>query len=229
MNYTIDDVYKFIDLVENTQLESKPTIKMRYLSEANTFSTLALSVYFYNLVPKCSPPKWNSIDATISDVITAVSTLITKGEYDARSYYILPFIVQKVLYYMSGSNNLGLQASHIQSTINILPKSVIYSQFNTTPIEKHNLCPRCATEKDLDDADVCSNCLNLLYKTLEYRVGDFTLYGVSMIDFKTKVHSYEVEVQNGRYTFIYTNTNKDYPYQGALPFVEYQDDISILM
>jgi hypothetical protein len=229
MEITEKDIQEYIELVENIQLESKPTLKMRYLNTANPFSVLALSIYYYGLINKCPSPKWNNTEALPSDVLTAVKTIITSEMYNAKSYYQLPFTVQKVLYYMSDSNALGLQTSHLHSVVNIIPKTDILLQLDITDLPTDNLCPRCEETLDLEDCVVCSNCLDSLWRATEYRVGDFILYGVSRRDFTVKLQAYEIQVEKGKYTFTYTKTNADYPYQGSLPFVEYQDDVSVLM
>lgn len=230
MRETFDN---FISIIESIKDETKPTIKMRFLGEADSLAVLGLSIYYHKLLPSCYSPRWNNELATDEDILTAVSNILSTGMYDAKSYYALPFKTQKVLYYMSNSNNLGLQAAHLHSSLVILRVDEIYADSRlTVNIIEESHCPRCGqtlnTDNSVDTLNVCFSCAEKLWETIQYRVGDFELYGTSVKDFTEELPTYKVSVVDGLYKFKYLDKAIGGNYDGMLPFVEYQNNIAIL-
>ena len=216
---------EFIEVIDNVKSEKKPTLKMRYLQDVCEDTKLALSVYYHNLIPKCPSPRWNSEQATDSDIMTAVIYIITNGGVDAKEYYKLPFVTQKVLFYMSQSSDFGLQNAHILSTSGVFTKPEVFTKLNLAPLTVGTkLCARCwdATEDYL-----CSKCIDILVNTLDFRLGNFTLYGVSRTNFNIKIRNWDITSDGGLYTFS-MNEAPNEQYEPKLPFEEYQDNLSIL-
>lgn len=219
----------FISIVESIHSESKPTIKLRYLTEANTLSTLMFSIYYHNLIYKCPMPIWNDKIATTDDTLTVVGDIIVNGLYDTKSYYALPFKTQKVIYYASKSSNLGLQASHILSGVNVwsIAELLTYLGIGSVNTVVEHECPRCS--EAIPDGMICNTCIQKLLNTVQFRVGDFDLYGVAHKDFKVKLPVYDLVVTNGHYEFFYRDKALVEPYQGSLPFEEYQNNIEVVL
>jgi len=207
--------------------ENRPLLKMKILNDNQSpllRVILSLARWEMFVTPK---PRWTTTteaEMTSSECSKALEQLLTSGEIDANTFYTYPLQVQQVLHYSSTYKFIGLNPAQLVSTTDLLSIDDIATEVGIAiKPQEVNTCPKCGQPSD----SICKRCILSLINSINFRGQDFTLYGTAIRDFQVQLRDWDIVVTKGEYKFTrLENTTESY--QPALPFEEYQDNVSVL-
>jgi len=215
--------------------EASPTLRVKTLEdyleniagEEKELVNLVLSFQINNLY-NVKKPKFNSIPFSYKSLFPSLEQWFSVKKYDG-----IPFVIQTLIYYMSSTKTLGIPEKMIVERLKDYIDVYFWLSDNLffEYTEDEDTCKVCH-ENTADTNGLCIDCISQLYEYTEYRTKDFTLK-VTPSTCKwlalRDLHQFETEI--GRYKVFSVGKDEIYfelimppkePYQGVLPFEEYQ-------
>jgi len=195
--------------------------------EEKELLNLVLSFQINNLGP-IKKPKFTSITFEFKPFLPSLEQW-----FNSKSYEGIPFVLQTLIYYMSSTKTIGVPERNIVKFLDDYVDIYFWLSDNIfiEYSEDENLCSICHSNiKDKDG--ICSECANQLYKYTEFRDSSFILNVTpntckwlvtsGITKFKTEIDRYIVYSEGKDKVCFDLVSPPKAPYQGVLPFIEYQ-------
>ena len=225
-------VHKIIKVQKSKSLAFKRASYIQYKSPLQDFVLSSALLNRYNVLRT-----YNNTNHTITqDHINNALHCIRK--FDIIQYKGLPLVLQYFVMFCGALQSHGIKNTDVVHLVNKLYSRtdiamLLGRQLNITA-ELHDYivdstikCAKCGQRLPLNEDELCEECVQKLHNTIEYRRESFYLYGTCYRNFSTSIKDFNITATDLRFNFELTSSTNEI-FEPCLPFVEYQDNVSIL-
>ncbi len=222
MLHTVEDERLAYATLQKILKERSPTYRMSVLSAKLTplmVDILSLGTY---LKFKCPAPEF-----TTSTKGTFEEALLLAYTGDLIGFSSMRLDLQFLVHCASDLKHIGVYDRMVYAKTTLTPTLSLLARYNLPVKPVTFTCKMCGNPVE-DGVAVCEACITRLDKTIAYREADFTVNGYALADFAVKVRHYDVKYSLDKRLYSFTSCIPDQLSYPELPFVEYQDNLSIL-